>query len=121
MTTNIESLIETLTASGWTQANDHLSGAGNETPVYLYKRTERTDLPECKCNEKPVQFVLKPFRMMFNDGTRHESWTLDLTAEALDGQWVKLQVYALTSRDLLDQLPRAIARLEAAWQAASTL
>lgn len=117
---SIETLIERLETAGWKQYRDNLSPAGSETPVYLCKHTDRTDLPQCSCNDKPVQLVLKPFRMMFHDGKRHETWTLSLCAEVHTGTWFDLRAYSISSDALLATLPDAIRRLEAAWQAAAT-
>ena len=115
----IEEVTDLLLEDGWKKQFDRSTIAGNETPYLLYRQTQRQDLPQCVCNEKPVQLVLKPVRMNGFGGFRLNAWTVELRAAIASDRWVSFNEYGIQNEHLLERLHDSIGRLEAAWKAAA--
>jgi hypothetical protein len=81
---------------------------------YACKRT--TSSRECTSNEKPVQIVVYPYRMVMRHVVVHESVTVDLTAE-FNSVWWKLEAYSLSPKDVINKLDIIEENLIKAWEA----
>ena len=75
-----------------------------------YKTFPELSEKDCECNEKPPQIVITEF--VQNDIPQYE---LDLRAEYGDGEWVKLQIYAIETKNLQKTLDTKVRSLYNMW------
>lgn len=94
-------------------------GHDSEGVVANYFRVprERTDLPDCLCNDKPPQICVQEysFRIPKQD-SRHHSFQISITNEAPQG-WLQFKFYGIDEADILTRFDDIVEGLFSAWKA----
>lgn len=107
----LDELREALVTKGYKLFNYSLNYKENHCNWIACKRTEETTR-WCDCNDKPPQFVIKPYLYTFDDITS-KGFTVDITGE-LDGDWFELSCYGLRVEDI-EKLESIERKLVKAW------
>lgn len=98
-----------LVADKWNVSPDNL--AGNRTPAWYAWRPSKS-ATFCECNDKPPQFVIKPWEAEYYGKVTH-SMELELVGER-NGLWYKLQAYSMPmGTDKIEEVSTALIR---AWE-----
>lgn len=109
-----EELRQQLEQEGFGIFPNHTSTSANEAKWIACRVIKKPDTPNCACNEKPPQIVVRPYFWL----AKQTEVAFDLSAEAADGRWFELSMYSVHAEECVQMIEVAEAALIAAWIAA---
>lgn len=114
--TGLDDLRAALEADGWRIYGNNLKSRDNLCN-WIACRTDDLGLPDCRCNNKPPQFVVDPSHF---DMCGHVSRSVQVSISGEAGNdliWFKLAAYSIAADEAAEILPSVLPALASAWRA----